>query len=178
MLAFTSFWLLSETELWIESWLVVHPTHSNDPRECGPHAVTPSELSLHLRSFVVAFKLAWKHKNTFFKSPWKLIYSALSCLSLVITSVQLFIVTTSCICSTHCQGLYLETDGNMYCCQKTVLGGSTVKQQHVPWWTSHYTHTSSANIIQLDLRKKALFQNLRGFVEYTGSCLLRQHHKL
>jgi len=56
--------------------------------------------------------------------------------------------------------------------KKTVLGGSTVKQQHVLRQTSRYTHTSSPNIFQLELRTKALFQNLRGVVEYTGSCHL------
>lgn len=170
-LSLTSFWFLSETKLWIESWLVVLSHSQSRPQRERVVRDDPFWVIAPPTDICRCIQINSEVQEHPFQSPWKLIYRALSCLSLVITSVQLFTVTTSCICSTHCQGLYLETDGNVYCCQKTMLRGSTVKQQHVPWQTSHYIHTSLANGIQLDLRIKAPLQDLRSLAAYIGSIL-------
>lgn len=82
ILAFTSFWLLSETELWIESWLVVHPTHSHDPRESGPHAVTPSWVFAPPTVICSCIQISLEAQEHLFYKPLK---AHLQCIVLFVT---------------------------------------------------------------------------------------------
>lgn len=94
---------------------MVLPTHSHNPRKIVSYTVTLLSYCSTYDHFVAAFKLTWKYKNAFFNASES---SFTEHCPACHTTARLFIVITSCVCSTHCQRMHLEADGNVYCCQK------------------------------------------------------------